>query len=175
METLIARNDQRKVALARRILKEGRLSPGGRVAVLGLAFKANTDDVRESAALTVIPALQESGLQVIAHDPKAEANARRHMKDVIWAESPYAACKGASAAIVLTEWDEYRQLNLSRLAGELSGDLLVDYRNLFDPQAVVQHGLRYISLGRSAAPADQCTGVSSLKTWDRRVAAPGHA
>lgn len=175
VETLITRNDQRKAALARRILREGRLPPGGRVAVLGLAFKANTDDVRESAALTVIPVLQEAGLRVVVHDPKAAANARRHVKDVIWAECPYAACKGASAAIILTEWDEYRQLNLSRLATELSGDLLVDYRNLFDPQSVIQHGMRYISLGRSAAPTDQRTGVSSLKTWDRRVAAPGHA
>ncbi|WP_309084771.1 UDP-glucose/GDP-mannose dehydrogenase family protein [Chelativorans sp.] len=175
VETLIARNDQRKTALARRILKEGQLQPGAAVAVLGLAFKANTDDVREAAALTIIPALQKAGLRVTAHDPKAIGNARQFVQDVTWADCPYKACAGASAVVILTEWDEYRQLNFGRLARTLSGDAVFDYRNLFEPRAVTQHGLRYFSLGRAAAAVAQRAGVAAIDTWDRRVAAPGHA
>lgn len=173
VETLIARNDQRKAVLARRILKEGRLRPGNAVAVLGLAFKANTDDVREAAALTVIPILQQAGLRVIAHDPKAIRNARQHLKDISSADCPYAACENASAVVVLTEWDEYRQLNLQRIASTLSGDAFFDFRNLFEPKAVTQHGLRYFSLGRAPVPICQRTGISSFDAWDRRVAALG--
>jgi len=175
IETLIARNDQRKLQLAQRILKEGRLAPGSTVAVLGLAFKANTDDVREAAALTIIPALQAAGLRVVAHDPKAMPNAQEHLHDVVWRDCPYAACKNASAIVVLTEWDEYRRLHLGRIARTLSGDVLFDYRNLFDPRSVTQHGLRYFSLGRAAAPVRQRAGISPIDRWDRRVAAPGHA
>jgi len=145
------------------------------VAVLGLAFKANTDDVREAAALSMIPVLLEAGLRVTAHDPKAILNARQHIRDVTWANCPYEACTGASAVIVLTEWEEYRRLNLARLASLLSGDALFDYRNLFEPRAVLQNGLRYFSIGRASTPVRQRAGVSSLDTWDRRVAAPGHA
>jgi len=175
IETLIARNDQRKAALARRVLKDARLQPGNTVAVLGLAFKANTDDVREAAALSMIPVLQEAGLRVTAHDPKAILNARQHVHDVTWANCPYEACTGASAVIVLTEWEEYRRLNLARIAALLSGDVLFDYRNLFEPRAVLQHGLRYFAIGRASTPARQRGGISSIDTWDRRVAAPGHA
>jgi len=174
VETLITGNDQRKLLLARRILKEGRFTPGSAVTVLGLSFKANTDDVREAAALTIIPALQEAGLRVIAHDPKAMANARKRLRDVTWVNCPYSACKETSAVVVLTEWDEYRQLDLGRIARTLSGDALFDYRNLFEPRSVIQHGLRYFSLGR-AASLRQKAGVSPIDTWDRRVAAPGHA
>ncbi|WP_028033133.1 UDP-glucose/GDP-mannose dehydrogenase family protein [Chelativorans sp. J32] len=175
VETLIARNDQRKLLLARRILKEGRLAPESTVAVLGLAFKANTDDVREAAALSIIPALQEAGLRVVAHDPKAVPNAKEHLQDVAWADCPYAACTDASAVVILTEWDEYRRLNLDRVARALSGDALFDFRNLFDPRSVGQHGLRYFSLGRAATSVRQKGGISPIDRWDRRVAAPGHA
>lgn len=176
VETLISRNDQRKVMLTRRILEAGRFSRGDTVAILGLAFKANTDDVRESAALTIIPLLQEEGLQVVAHDPKATKNASQHVKDVKWSKCPYAACDGAAAAVILTEWDEYRRLDLARIAGLLTGQLLIDYRNLFDPRNVSQHGLRYISLGRGGGPANtgHHSGIPSLKSWDQQVAASGH-
>ncbi len=175
IETLVARNEQRKTGLARRILKEAQLPPGSTVAVLGLAFKSNTDDVRESAALNIIPLLRDAGLQVTVHDPKASMNARRHIKDVKWANCPYAACDGAGAAVILTEWDEYRKLDLARLARSLSGDALFDYRNLFDPRSVAQQGLRYFCIGRMAPSARQRAGVSSLDAWNQRVAAPGHA
>ncbi|WP_173932737.1 UDP-glucose/GDP-mannose dehydrogenase family protein [Chelativorans sp. Marseille-P2723] len=175
IETLIDRNEQRKVLLARRILKEAKLVSGSRIAVLGLAFKANTDDVRESAALTLVPILQQAGMQVAVHDPRAASNARRYVSDVKWASNPYDACNGAAAAVILTEWDDYRRLDMARLARSLSGKTLFDYRNLFDPRSVTRYGLRYVSLGRPAAIVHQRAGVSSLDSWDRRVAAPGHA
>src|SRR5690606_32711145 len=86
VETLIGRNEERKAALARRIISQASLKRGDVVAVLGLAFKANTDDVRESAALTIIPRLQKAGLKVRVHDPKAMDNASRHLERVQWAE-----------------------------------------------------------------------------------------
>ncbi|MFC6487904.1 UDP-glucose dehydrogenase family protein [Nitratireductor sp. GCM10026969] len=174
IETLIARNDQRKTALARRIVKEARLAPGSKVTVLGLAFKANTDDVREAAALSIIPFLREAGMRVTVHDPKAAFNARAHLSDVTWSDCPYKACKDAAAVVLLTEWEEYRALDLARLAKALSGDFLFDYRNLFEPRTVARHGLRYASLGRSTVFTRQRADVSSLETWPRRIAAPGH-
>lgn len=174
VETLIACNDERKTALARRIVREAGLTSGSKVAVLGLAFKANTDDVRESAALSIIPFLREAGIRVTVHDPKAALSARWQLQDVAWSDCPYKACAGATAAVILTEWDEYRKLDLSRLAQMLSGGFLFDYRNLFEPRAVARHGLRYASLGRATASTPQRVGISTLETWQHSVAASGH-
>lgn len=151
IETLIAQNDERKARLASRILNAGSLSGGGKVAVLGLAFKANTDDVRESPALAIIPHLQKAGVRVRAHDPKAIANARDLLSDVDWLDCPYEAARGAQAVVILTEWDDYRCLQLRRLARLMSGSTLFDFRNLFDPAEVAEHGLRYVGIGRPAA------------------------
>jgi UDPglucose 6-dehydrogenase len=147
IETLIEKNEDRKKQLAGRIVKEAR-SGRGRVAILGTAFKANTDDVREAASLTIIPILQDAGLQVRAHDPKAQAGTRRALSKVHWFDRPYEAATGADLVVILTEWDEYRTLDLSRLAGVMAGRTLIDYRNILDPREVTRHGLRYVSLGR---------------------------
>nr|WP_163269952.1 UDP-glucose/GDP-mannose dehydrogenase family protein [Chelativorans alearense] len=175
IETLIERNEKRKVALARRVIAQGELREGSVVAVLGLAFKANTDDVREAAALTMVPILQKAGLRVRAHDPKARANARQWLRDVEWTDTPYEAAHGADAVVILTEWEEYKNIDLGRLACTMSQRVVFDYRNLLDPRAVAAHGLTYFSLGRPpVSPVGKSTRgrVSALAGSRRRVAAP---
>ena len=158
VETLIARNEDRKRHLAERILSalaqrcKGPAAP--RVAVLGAAFKANTDDIREAAALTIIPLLVKAGIRVAVHDPQARSTAERHLKDVIWHASAYEAAKDADLVVILTEWEEYATLDLKRMSSLMRGDGIIDYRNIFDGEAVTRCGLHYISLGRPpAAPA----------------------
>lgn len=148
IEALLTGNERRKTELARRVLLEGALAPGAIVAVLGLAFKAGTDDVRESAALAMIPVLRQAGLTVRVHDPRAMETARAVLSDVEWCATPIAAAHKAHAVVVLTEWPEYRALDLKRLARAMTRPMLFDYRNLFASEAVTAAGLSHVSLGR---------------------------
>ena len=152
VDTLIQDNEDRKERLASRILSALGPSPAGaRVAVLGTAFKANTDDMRESAALTIVPYLQRAGISIAAHDPKAREAGRSLLPQVEWHDDPFAAAQQADAVVILTEWEEYRALDLERLGRVMRGRHLFDYRNLFAPEAVGRHDLHYISLGRPPA------------------------
>lgn len=154
IETLIERNEMRKRRLAKKIVEQLRHTAGrgGRVAVLGVAFKANTDDAREAAALTIVPLLREAGLTVSVHDPRAKDPS---LRGVAWSDCPYRACKGADAVVVLTEWEEYRKLDLARLIKEMKGNLLFDYRNLFDREKVLASGFRHVAIGRAPAEAQR--------------------
>jgi UDPglucose 6-dehydrogenase len=153
IEQLITGNEERKIRLAQRVLAAlGAPHEGKAVAVLGTAFKANTDDFREAAALTIIPHLQRSGVNIRVHDPKAGGHQIPGSKDITWCATPYQAAEGAHAVVILTEWDEYRELDLSRLAEVMAGSTLLDYRNLLEPAAAETAGLRYIGLGRPALP-----------------------
>ncbi|MEP9398261.1 UDP-glucose/GDP-mannose dehydrogenase family protein [Mesorhizobium sp. KR2-14] len=150
VETLIQRNEHRKVMLAERVFSEiEHHGPGTCVAVLGLAFKANTDDVREAPALTIIPILQSAGIRIRAHDPKAIGSARSCLPGVRFFDTPYSAVHGADLALVLTEWEDYRGLDLKRVAQLMRGATLMDYRNLFSPPDVARAGLKYVCLGRA--------------------------
>jgi UDPglucose 6-dehydrogenase len=157
IETLIKCNEKRKSDLAHRILEVlGARGHAKTVTILGVAFKAETDDVRESAALSIIPILLRAGIHMRAHDPKAETPARRMLgADVEWHDDLYAAVIGADAVVVLTEWDDYRRMNLSRVADLMNGDHLFDFRNLFRPEDVIRHRLVYHSLGRALGRAEQ--------------------
>ncbi|MEJ8570455.1 UDP-glucose/GDP-mannose dehydrogenase family protein [Microbaculum marinum] len=153
VERLIEDNEARKRKLAQRIIDD--MGKGGRprrVAVLGLAFKSGTDDVRESAALTIIPLLQASGAIVHAHDPRASRAAAEFLPGVRFSDDCYHACGDVDAAVVLTEWDEYRHLDLRRLASVMRGRLLFDFRNILDPAEVSRHGFRYRPIGHSTGP-----------------------
>jgi UDPglucose 6-dehydrogenase len=152
IERLIAANEERKAMLAARILAALAGKKLARVAVLGMAFKAHTDDVRESPALTVVEALASAGVEVSAHDPKARRQAESILgADIIWHEEPYSAVRGMDAVAIMTEWDEYRDLDLKRLSGLMEGKHLFDFRNLLEPDNVTRHGLFYHSLGRPLA------------------------
>lgn len=174
LETLVRQNEARKAELAQRVIDEAGLKRGQTVAVLGLAFKANTDDIRESAALSMIPLFLEAGLTVRAHDPEAARNARAVLEDVEFVADPYAAVKGARALVILTEWDAYRRLDLARLASLMPGGAVFDYRSLMSARAIADSGLRYFGVGRAPvvpAPAKQGAGAHALLPLDKAAAA----
>src|SRR3954466_12526648 len=118
------------------------------IALLGLAFKPNTDDMREASSLVLSSRLQAAGAHVRAYDPVAEGEARKLIRGVRFADSAAEAVEGADAVVLVTEWPEFAELDLSTLAGSMRGELLVDGRNLFDPAAVRAAGLVYEGIGR---------------------------
>ncbi|HXY14225.1 MAG TPA: UDP-glucose/GDP-mannose dehydrogenase family protein [Terriglobales bacterium] len=124
---------------------------GKRLAVLGLAFKGGTDDVRESPAIMLIQALLQEGCRISAYDPAAQERAREVLKETVdFAESPYHAARGADALLILTEWEEFATLDLQRLQEELKYPIVLDGRNLYDPEAMAVLGFTYHSIGRPA-------------------------
>lgn len=125
-----------------------------RIGVLGLSFKPRTDDMRDAPSLTVIHQLQEEGAHVVAFDPVSMPTARHLLDRVDFAESPYAVAKGADALAILTEWDEFRELDFARLRAEMAQPIIVDGRNMFDPEHVSTHGFTYISVGRQGVRGD---------------------
>lgn len=152
IETLIARNNDRKRRIAERTLEEFAGIRNPTVAVLGAAFKANTDDVRESAALHIVPILQQANVRVRIFDPWATRNAEALLPAVTWAEDPYVAAEGADLLLILTEWEMFRSLDIGRLASLMRTRVVFDCRNLLDPEEMAQNGVRYLSLGRACVP-----------------------
>lgn len=129
---------------------------GARVAIWGLAFKPNTDDMREAPALVIIDALLAAGATVVAHDPVAMAEAKRRIGDrVTYAETGYAALEGADALIVVTDWNEYRHPDFKRMKTLLKRPVVVDGRNLYDPAKMRALGFEYDSIGRGGAAGGQ--------------------
>ncbi len=150
-----AANERQKRVLFDKLARhfEGRLR-GTTVAVWGLAFKAETDDVRESPALVLVEALLGAGATVRVHDPAALQTARRHLGDrVVYAAHAYDALEGAAALAILTEWREYRNPDFDRIKRLLTRPLIVDGRNLYDPERLARLGFTYDSLGRRLACA----------------------
>ena len=151
VETTISVNDERIAKLVDKVATEydGDLS-GKTVAVLGIAFKPNTDDIREAASLTLIPALQEAGAIIRAHDPEAMTAAKDVLENVVWCDDAYEACDGADIVVILTEWNEYRGLDLTRIAASMCGRILIDFRNVYRLSEMRNYPLRYVSVGRPA-------------------------
>ena len=151
VETTIRVNDLRKHAMAERIraLMGGSVA-GKRIAVLGVTFKPNTDDLREAPSLVIVPELMAMDASVAAYDPAASANARSvpALQGVLWVESAEAAMREADAVVVLTEWDEFRSLSARRMAELLRGPVVIDLRNALDPEDVQSVGLQYYGVGR---------------------------
>ncbi len=121
---------------------------GKRIAVLGLSFKPNTDDVRESPALEIIRLLQERGARVRCFDPQAMDNARRELANVEFCADPYEAAAGAQALVLATEWNEFRKLDLELLREKLAAPVIVDLRNVYEPAEMAKAGFRYAGVGR---------------------------
>jgi len=148
-------NERQKRALFDKLHRhfDGHLR-GQTIAVWGLAFKAETDDVRESPALVLVDALLDAGATVRVHDPAALETARRHFGDrVCYAPQAYDALTGAAALAIVTEWLEYRNPDFTRIKQALSRPLIVDGRNLYDPQRMARLGFIYESIGRPVACA----------------------
>jgi UDPglucose 6-dehydrogenase len=149
IETIISINDQRKRAMARKVIAACGGSIRGRtIAVLGLTFKAETDDMRESPAVSIITALQDAGARVRAYDPQGMTHARTILSDVSFAADAYACAEGADALVVMTEWKEFRTLDPVRIKSLLKRPIVVDLRNLYRPETMAEHGFTYVSVGR---------------------------
>jgi UDPglucose 6-dehydrogenase len=128
---------------------------GKRLGVLGLAFKGGTDDIRESPALAIVQALLQEGSKITAYDPAAMDRTRDILKNgVTYANSPYEAAHDADALLILTEWEEFANLDLARLRAELKYPIVIDGRNLYDPEMMAAQGYTYYSVGRAAAHPD---------------------
>lgn len=149
IETTVAVNDTRKRAMARKVIAAmGGDVHGKTIAILGLTFKPNTDDMREAPSIAIIQALQDAGATVRAYDPEGMEAARPMLENVTYVRSAYEAAEGAAAVVIVTEWDAFRALDLSRLKGVMAEPLLVDLRNIYRAENVAAEGLRYVSVGR---------------------------
>ena len=150
VEAAKSANDRRVEGLAGRVAQAvGGDLAGKRIAVFGLAFKADTDDMRRAASLTLVPALTAAGASVAACDPVAVAAANRHFSGIDWVEDAYEAATGADAVVVLTEWNLFRGLDLERLAQVMKTPLVIDFRNIYLTGEMARAGFTYISLGRA--------------------------
>lgn len=152
VEAVVQSNDTRKLAMAQRVAHAlGDSIKGKRLAVLGLTFKAETDDMRESPAIDIIAGLQQQGATLAVHDPKGMEAAKSLISDVEWCETPHDALQDAEAAVIVTEWDTYRTLDLARTREVMAKPVIVDLRNLFDPADMADQGFTYASVGRQLA------------------------
>ncbi|MDP6563803.1 MAG: UDP-glucose/GDP-mannose dehydrogenase family protein [Alphaproteobacteria bacterium] len=144
-------NDQRKKDMAGRVLEAcGGSLQGKTVAVLGLTFKPNTDDMRDSPSLDILPALQAAGARVRAYDPEGMDEARDMLDGVEFCDDTYDTLPGADALLIITEWNEFRALDLARVKQLLAAPVLVDLRNIYDPALMRELGFDYVSIGRPA-------------------------
>lgn len=152
VEATVQANDLRKRSMGRKIVHAlGDDARGKRVAILGLTFKPNTDDMRDSPALAIVQTLLDAGAKVVAYDPEGMEIAAPMMPQVEMADSVYAAAEGADVVAIVTEWDAFRALDFGRLAQSVNQRILVDLRNIYRPEEVTRHGFQYIAIGTSAA------------------------
>jgi UDPglucose 6-dehydrogenase len=149
VEAVVDINDTRKKSMAGRVIAAcGGSVRDKTIAVLGLTFKPNTDDMRDSPSLDLVPMLQAAGARVRAFDPAGMEEAAKHLGDVLYCDGPYHAMDGADAAVLLTEWDEFRALDFRRARDLLKSPIFVDLRNVYRPAAMKELGFSYHSIGR---------------------------
>ena len=149
VETVVGVNDGRKRRMVKKVIEAmGGSVAGKTIAVLGVTFKPNTDDMRESPSLVILPALKAEGATIRAFDPEGMGEARRLLPEVVWCEDAYNALQGADAMVILTEWNLFRGLDLDRARELMREPRIVDLRNIFDPAQVARAGFGYTGIGR---------------------------
>jgi UDPglucose 6-dehydrogenase len=148
VEAVVAVNEARKLEMAKKIETAFGGVKGKTIAVLGLTFKPNTDDMRDAPSLVIVPYLQQAGATVRAYDPEGRKEAAKHLK-LEFQDDAYAALDGADGMVLLTEWNEFRALDLAKVKSLLKKPLMVDLRNIYRPSQMQEAGFRYISVGRS--------------------------
>lgn len=159
VETVVWVNTERQRSMAEKVIEAcGGDVEGKRIAVLGLSFKPNTDDMRDAPSLQIVPFLQDEGAHIAAYDPVAMSEAKKHLEDVEWCDDAYEAAKEADALVIITEWNEFRALALSRLKDIMKDTVMIDLRNIYKPDEMRAQGFRYISIGRpEVAPQQEKT------------------
>jgi UDPglucose 6-dehydrogenase len=154
VEAVLAVNESRKRAMARKVASIlGGSLRGKTVALLGLTFKPNTDDMRESPSIPLVTALQDLGATIRAYDPEGIEQARSELSDVTYCDGPYSCAEGADALVIVTEWEQFRALDLESLKQKMANPAIVDLRNIYRPSDVVAHGFKYESVGRPTPSA----------------------
>lgn len=149
IDTVVEVNAARKKAMAEKVIAAmGGDVSGKTIGVLGLAFKPNTDDMRDAPSLDIVPALIAAGAIVKAYDPEAMEEASHMMDGIHYAKNPYEALDGADAMVIITEWDQFRALDLDRVKNTLAGNVVVDLRNIYEASDMVKRGFTYSSIGR---------------------------
>ena len=153
VETVIEANRSRKLAMIDKIIDVcGGSVAGKTIAVLGVTFKPNTDDMRDAPALVILPALIEAGARLKAYDPEGMANARSEIDGVEWCDDAYSVMAEADALVILTEWNAFRALDLERVKQLMAAPVMIDLRNVYDPESMAKAGFRYVCVGRGTAP-----------------------
>lgn len=154
VEAVVEINDTRKRRMAEKVVEAcGGAVKGKTVAVLGLTFKPETDDMRDSPSLEILPALQAAGATIRAFDPEGMTEAKKLLRDIAWCEDSYDAARGADVLVIITEWNQFRALDMDRLKSLLKQPVLVDLRNIYKPADMRQAGFSYYSVGRPAVRA----------------------
>ncbi len=151
IETTIDINEKRKIAMAQKIIElSGGSVKGKDIAILGLAFKPNTDDMRDASSLVIIPKLIENGARINAYDPQSMIEAKKILNNpqINWCENAVQAFENADTLVILTEWNEFRSIDLKSLKQKMKGNAIADLRNIFDPKEIEENGFKYYSLGR---------------------------
>ena len=154
VSSVIDANEARKKRMAHKVIDtlgrdtDGDLT-GKNIAILGLAFKPNTDDMRDAPSLSIITKLQDQGAAITAYDPAAMSEAQRLLDNVTMADGPYDAIAGADAVVIITEWDQFRALDMMRVKDIMAWPILIDLRNIYQPKDMSAIGFEYISVGRS--------------------------
>ncbi len=149
VESVVKVNDARKRAMGRKVIQAlGGDARGKTVALLGLTFKPNTDDMRDAPSISIVQALQDAGAEVRGFDPEGIEQARPLLPNVAFFDDPYKAAEGADAAVIVTEWNVLRALNLKRVAGSMAQPVLVDLRNVYPREDVEEAGLRWTGIGK---------------------------
>jgi UDPglucose 6-dehydrogenase len=155
VEAVVDINEKRKLAMAQRVIDACNGSLDGKtVAVLGLTFKPNTDDMRDSPSLAIVPALIEAGAHVRAYDPEGMEEAKKLLPDAFYCDDAYSTTEGADVLVIITEWNEFRSLDLARVKGLMSAPVLVDLRNIYSPNDVEKAGFDYHCIGRAVLRKD---------------------
>jgi len=147
IQSVVDTNSRRKKEMAHKIIKNLR-KDSKTLGILGVTFKADTDDMRDSPSLDIIPALQQAGYHIKAYDPEGMENGKKFLNNIEWCHSSDEVAEGTDALIILTEWNEFRSLDLPKLKEKLRHPLLIDLRNLYNITDVIEQGLDYVSLGR---------------------------
>jgi UDPglucose 6-dehydrogenase len=153
VEAVVAVNEARKTRMAEKVVRAFGGVGGKTVAVLGLTFKPNTDDMRDAPSLVIVPKLTEAGATVRAYDPEGIKEAAKHLTGVTFCDSAYDALDGADGVVLLTEWNEFRALDFARMKSLLKHPLMVDLRNIYRPAQMETLGFNYVSVGRRTVGA----------------------
>ena len=149
VEAVVAVNQRRKEAMAEKVIAHcGGSVSGKTIAVLGLTFKPNTDDMRDAPSLVIVPRLQEAGASLRVHDPVGMDEAKKLLDGVEWLEDPYDAIASADCLVIITEWNQFRNLDLDRVKSLMKTPDMVDLRNIYRPEDLAERGFRYASIGR---------------------------